>query len=94
VAPVKYSITHHSGSSAPDDALDLLWERLNGSRDGVRFERLENEIRATRKDSAPASVERQLRQEIGRRAVYDVICKVCENAPELKSVWYAVRPLR
>jgi hypothetical protein len=91
---VKFKISRHAGHQAPAEALDLLWPRLDGNQHGVRFERLGSEIRATWKDDAPASMERKVREEIARRAVFDLLCEICEGSPEIKSDWYAVSPLR
>jgi hypothetical protein len=92
---VKFKISRHSGHAAPAEALDLLWPRLEGNnhRD-VRFDRPGNEIRATWKGGVQTSVERKVREEIARRAVFDLLCEICDGSPELKSDWYAVSPLR
>jgi hypothetical protein len=92
---VTFRITIHSGSTAPADALDLLWQRLDGYRGGdARFAKVDAQIRATWGEDAPISMERDEREEIGRRAVLDIVCEVCERAPELKSDWFAVGTLR
>ena len=44
-------------------------------------------------EDAPISMERDEREEIGRRAVLDIVRSVCERAPELKSDWFAVSTL-
>jgi len=41
-------------------------------------------------EDLPASMERDERAEIGRRAVLDIVCDVCESAPELELDWFAV----
>jgi len=91
---VTFRITLHSGFAAPADALELLWQQLDGSQDDVRFEKVDPEIRATWKEDAPSSLERYEREEIGRRAVLDIVCEVCAGAPELESDWFAVSILR
>jgi hypothetical protein len=89
-----FRITLHSGFAAPADALDLLWQRLDSKRDDARFARVGAEIRATWGEDAPISMERDEREEIGRRAVLDIVCDVCTRAPELRSDWFAVSTLR
>lgn len=95
-----FRITLHSGFAAPADALALLWQQLDRSQDdvrfdeGIRFAKVDPEIRATWREDAPSSLERYEREEIGRRAVLDVVCEVCAGAPELESDWFAVSMLR
>lgn len=89
-----YKITHHSGFVVPGDALDLLWQRVAGMRDEVRFAKVGAGLRATWGEDRLTATERDEREEIGRRAVLDVVCEVCANAPELKSDWFAISPLR
>lgn len=92
---MKFAITPHSGSGAPEDALDLLWLRLDGARhEDVTFSRRGSEIMARSGEDAPISMERDERDEIGRLAVLDCITAVCERSPELKSAWFAVSPQR
>jgi hypothetical protein len=92
---VTFAITLHSGSTAPADALDLLWQRLDEYRgDDARFAKVDAQIRATWGEDAPISMERDEREQIGRRAVLDVVCEVCERAPELEADWFAVGALR
>jgi hypothetical protein len=88
-----FKITRHSGFAAPADAFDLLWQRLDPKRDGVRFTRVGAGIRATWTEDAPISLERYEREEVGRRAVLDIVCEVCERTPELESDWFAISPL-
>lgn len=89
-----FRITLHSGSAAPADALDLLWQQLSGNHDGARFAKVDTEIRATWQEDAPISMERDEREEIGRRAVLDIVCDVSARTPELKSDWFAVSAFR
>lgn len=92
---VTFRITLHSGFSAPAQALDLLWERLDASRrEDARFSRVGAEIRATWKEDAEISMERDQREEIGRRAVFDIVSGICEREPELESDWFAVSTRR
>jgi hypothetical protein len=91
---MKFRISLHSGFAAPSDALDLLWQRLDANRNETRFAKDGAEISATWGADAPVSMERDERKEIGRRAVLDIVCDVCDRAPELKSDWFAVSPLR
>jgi hypothetical protein len=92
---VTFRITLHSGAAAPADALDLLWQRLDGYGGGdARFAKVDAQIRATWGADAPISMERDEREEIGRRAVLDIVCEVCERAPELRADWFAVGTLR
>jgi hypothetical protein len=91
---VQFKITRHSGFAPPAEALDLLCARLGARRDGVAFAKLGNEIRAVTEDDAPVSTTRDERLEIGRVAVLELVCDVCEGAPELKSDWFAVSPER
>ncbi len=91
---MEFKISRHSGRNAPADALDQLLRRLGEDRDRVGFARADTEIRATWREDTPISMERDVREEIGRRAVLDIVCKVCESAPELESDWYAVSLFR
>jgi hypothetical protein len=91
---VNFRITLHSGFEAPADALDLLWQQLDDTRDGARFARLGSEIRVTWEEDAPISMERDEREGIGRRAVLDIVREICERAPELQSDWFAVSAQR
>jgi hypothetical protein len=74
--------------------MDLLWERLDARNDETSFTKVGAEIRATWGEDAPASMERDERYELGRRAVLDIVIGVCERAPELKSDWFAVSAQR
>jgi hypothetical protein len=74
----------------PADALDLLWQQLGSEREAMSFERLPDEITAITDGDAPVSMTRDERIHIGRRAVLDIVREVCEEAPELRSDWFAV----
>lgn len=89
---MRFRITHHSGFAAPADALDLLSARVGASRNGVSFAKIGQYIRAMTPEDAPVSMTRDERIEIGRRAVLDVVCDVCESSTELQSDWFAVSP--
>jgi hypothetical protein len=68
----------------------LLWQRLGGSYDDVSFAKIGPEICAEWGEDAPASLERDVRGEIGRREVLAILRSVCERAPELELDWFAV----
>lgn len=87
---MQFRITPHSAFAPPADALDLLWQRLGAEREEVSFERAGTQITATTGEDAPVSMTRDERIHVGRRAVLDVLREVCEEAPELRSDWYAV----
>jgi hypothetical protein len=91
---VNFRITRHSGFAAPEDALDLLWERLAPKREEASFVRGRTEIRATWGIDIPVAVERDEREELGRTAILDIVRGACEQAPALKSDWFAVSPRR
>ena len=83
-----------TASTRPANAMDLLWQRLDASRDETSFTKVGAEIRATWGEDAPVSMERDERDELGRRAVLDIVIDVCERAPELNSDWFAVSAQR
>jgi hypothetical protein len=74
----------------PVGALDLLWQHLGSERGEMSFQRRTDEITATTGEDAPVSMTRDERVHIGRRAVLDIVREVCEEAPELRSDWFAV----
>jgi hypothetical protein len=74
----------------PDDAVDLLLQRLGPNRDRASFAKVGAEIWVTLEADAPVSMTHDERADIGRRAVLDVVRDVCEGAPELRWDWYAV----
>jgi len=74
----------------PAHALDLLWQHLGTERQEMSFQKLSSEITVTPSADAPVSMTRDERVHIGRRAVLDVLREVCEEAPELRSDWFAV----
>ncbi|HWX97433.1 MAG TPA: hypothetical protein VNZ01_11360 [Solirubrobacteraceae bacterium] len=87
---MNFRITRHSGFAAPENALDLLWERLDSLHDGAAFVRGRSEIRATWGIDIPIAMERDEREELGRTAILDIVRGACEQAPGLKSDWFAV----
>jgi hypothetical protein len=87
---VKFKITRHSGFAPPEDALDLLWQRLGANHEGIRFTRVGSALIATVGEDAPVSMTRDERADIGRRAILEVVLDTCERAPDLKSDWFAV----
>jgi hypothetical protein len=87
---VKFRITRHTAFKPPDDAIELLWQRLGASRDEVSFAMVGDEIRASVGEDAPVAMTRDERVEIGRGAILAILLDVCETAPELKSDWFAV----
>jgi hypothetical protein len=89
---VRFRITLHSGFDAPADAIDRLEGLLGPSREDARFTRVGNEILASWGVDAPVAMERDEREEIGRRALLDMIGEVCDEAPDLKFDWFAVAP--
>lgn len=60
----------------------------------MSFAKVGAEIRATWRKDARASMERDERAALGRRAVLDIVIDVCERAPELNSDWFAVSAQR
>ncbi len=89
---MEFRITLHSGRKAPAQALDVLLARLGASRDGARFAGMGTEIRATVAEDAPVSMDREEREEIGRRVVLEIVRDVCEGAADLDCDWFAVSP--
>ena len=89
-----FRITLHSGFAAPADALDLLWPHLDAMRSDVGFVKVGGEIRTTWAKDSPVSMESDEREQTGRLAILKIVCDVCEGAPELKSDWFAISPVR
>ncbi|MGA2453525.1 MAG: hypothetical protein ABSG93_08395 [Solirubrobacteraceae bacterium] len=87
---MRFKITRHSGYTPPEDALDLLLQRLGAHRESVSFAKVGAEIWATVEADAPVSMTQDERADIGRRTVLGVVNEVCEGAPGLKSDWFAV----
>jgi hypothetical protein len=91
---VRFKISRHSGFSAPADAVDLLWQQLGAKRDEASFARVGSEIRAEWGADTPVSLERDEREEHGRRVVLEIVRDVCERTPGLKTDWFAISPFR
>jgi hypothetical protein len=92
---VRFRITRHAGSGAPADTLQLLWEQLEGRRfEAVAFTKRGNEIAASFGEDAPAAMERDEREEVGRLAVLESLREICDGVPELRFDWFAVEPRR
>jgi hypothetical protein len=92
---VDFAVTRHVGQKAPPDALEHLWERIEGRRfEDITFLRTARDIRADAGHDSPFSMERDEREEIGRRAILACLSEICEEAPELPLDWYAVSPRR
>ena len=89
---MKFKITIHARSGAPDDALELLFARLGSSREEVRFSKPGAAIIATWGSDAPAAMERDERSEVGRRLIWDIVQEVCDGAPDVRAAWFAVSP--
>ncbi len=98
---MQFRITSHSGLASRarrDDAIDLLWHRLqevDRSIDGpidaeASFARVGRQIWVTWGLDLVASPERRERSEIGRSAVVGMVREACEDAPELDFDWFAV----
>jgi hypothetical protein len=87
---VRFKITFHSGHKPPENALELLAQKLGARREGVSFVKVGAEIWATVDGDAPVSMTQDERAEIGRRAVLDVVRELCEGAPDLNSDWFAI----
>ena len=85
-----FRIGRHSGFAAPPDAMELLLRRLGAQADEVSFAMVGDEIRATSGEADGDSTTREMRVAVEREAILDLICDVCERAPELESNWFAV----
>ena len=68
--------------------------RLGTKADEVSFAIVGDEIRATSPESDGDSLTREIRVEVQRQAIVDLIHDVCERAPELEADWFAVSYLR
>jgi hypothetical protein len=91
---MEFRITRHSGHATPNDAMELLLRRLGAQRREVAFAMTGAEIRATWEDDERDSTTRENMLDGRRRAVLEIVREACEHAPELKSDWFAVSPLR
>lgn len=91
---MKFKITRHGATAPPEQAIDLLAQRLPSRRKGVSFARVGAEIRANVNRDDPVYVTQDERVDIGRRAVLEIITELCERDPDLNIDWYAVSPSR
>lgn len=91
---MEFRITRHSGHPAPPDAIELLGRRLGARDEDVTFTASAAEIRAVWGSEADAAIERSVQSEVGRRAVFEIVRRICERAPELDADWFAVSPVR
>jgi hypothetical protein len=87
---MQFRITPHSVFDPPENAMDLLWQRLGPRRDEMSFAKVGAGITVRADEDAPVAMTRDERVEIGRRAVLDVVSDVCEGSPELNSDWFAI----
>jgi hypothetical protein len=70
--------------------MELLLRRLGAQADDIWFAMVGTEITATSPESHGDSTTREMRVEVERQAIVDLIRDVCERAPELESDWFAV----
>lgn len=91
---MKYTITIHSGSRAPADAIQLLSQALGERRGEVRFCVLPRGIDAEWRGEPPSSMERDERTRLGREAVWSIVQETCEGRSDLRADWYAVGPIQ
>jgi hypothetical protein len=91
---MQFRITLHSGYSPPADAIETLWTQLASARtEDVSFAKVGGEIRATWGHGEGSRATRDERVEAERRAVFEIVCEICERDALLKSDWFAVGPL-
>jgi hypothetical protein len=91
---VKFRITRHAATSPPEQAIDVLAERIGSRRKGVSFRRVGDEIRVNIDRDDPVHMTQDERVDIGRRAVLEIVADLCERDPELELDWFAVSPAR
>jgi hypothetical protein len=89
---MRFKITIHSRSGAPEDALDRLALRLGARRDEVSFTRVGSWIEADSRAEGSAFVDSGERERIAREGVWGTVQEACEGAPDLRADWFAVRP--
>jgi len=70
--------------------MELLLRRLGAQADDISFAMVRDGITATSPESDGDSTTREIRVEVERQAIVDLIRDVCERAPELESDWFAV----
>lgn len=91
---MKFKITRHVATSPPEQAIDLLAERIGSRRKGVSFERVGGEIRANINRDDPVYMTQDERVDIGRRAVLEIVSELCARDADLEIDWFAVSPAR
>ncbi len=90
LARVNFRITPHAASGAPGDALEMLWQHLDGHYEDVSFVNEGPEIKARIAQDAPIAMTSDEREAVGRRMLLELLREVCERSSELSSDWYAV----
>ncbi|HXW58331.1 MAG TPA: hypothetical protein VEJ23_02510 [Solirubrobacteraceae bacterium] len=91
---MRFRITRHAATSSPEQAIELLAQRIAGRRKGVSFVHVGDEIRANVNRDDPVYMTQDERVSIGRRAVLEIVSELCERDPDLEVDWYAVSPAR
>ena len=89
-----FTVTRHAMAAPPEDALELLRQRIPARREDVRFSSVGEEIRARLDRDESVSMTSDERLLIARQAVLEALGEVCERAPALKLDWFAVSPSR
>ncbi len=90
-APVDFVISRHSANAPPGDALELLWERLEGERHrDLRFRKARDEIRVIAPDEPRVPMADDEWVEDCRQAIMHTVRSVSEQDDELDFAWYAV----
>jgi hypothetical protein len=87
---VQFRIGPHSRSGAPADAIEQLWQRLSALRSEASFARAGTEITASWDAHAGDSATRELRVEVGRQEILEIIRGACASEPALDLDWFAV----
>lgn len=89
-----FRIAYHAAArhAPPEGALERLWEILGPMREEVSFAMGSREITAMWRGDAAISMTQDERTQMGRRAVLEVVLRVCDATPELDSDWFAVSP--
>jgi hypothetical protein len=70
--------------------MELLLRRLGARRDELTFAMDGDAITATSEEHEGESSTREERVDTERRAIVDLLVRVCDDAPELESDWFAV----
>jgi hypothetical protein len=88
-----FKITSHSGfrgDSGPANAMEMLWQRLGPRRRETSFAKVGLEIRVKTDTETTDRTTREIRAEVERRAVFEIVRETCEGDPELSAEWFAV----